>query len=147
MLLDELFQKARAGEIELDPFFITAQFPVATFIVGATIPINITINADSDYIIRNSMLVAYTAAPAFVVNPNYTCTIFDTGSGRNLQDQAVHVNAIFGNGQFPYVWPEPKQIKAASVLTVTLTNADTAAANVFVTFGGFKVFQVAKYTR
>lgn len=147
MLMDELFEQSRAGALELDPFFYTAYFPIGTFIAGAALPINITINADSDFVIRNSMGVAYTAGPVFALFPNYTLTMFDTGSGRNLMDQATPFVNIMGNGQLPFIWSEPKLIAASSVLTITMTNNEAAAADVWLTFGGFKVFKLRTYNR
>lgn len=147
MLMQNLWEQSKAGIIELDPFDYSAFFPIATFTAGATLPINVNINADSDFVIRYGMIAAYAAGPAFVVNPFYTVTLFDTGSGRALMDQAIHAGSIFGDGRLPFIWPEPKLIKASSVVVVTLTNGDAAAANVFVTFGGFKVFHLSSYQR
>lgn len=147
MLLEEIFQKSRAGLIDIDPFFYTAYFPIGSFTAGVTLPINVSINADSDFVITNSMLAAYAAGPAFVVNPDYTLTILDSGSGRNLMDKAVPVFNIMGTAQLPYVWPEAKRIDASSTLTFTMTNNEAAAANVWITLGGFKVFKVKTYER
>lgn len=147
MLLDDLLQAARAGKVELDPFTYSAQFPIATFVGGATIPVNISINADSDFVLRYSNLASFSAAGTPVVTPDYTITLFDTGSGRNLQDQALHVSTVTGSGILPYIWPEPKLIKANSTLVVTLTNLTAVAALTYVSLIGFKVFYLSSYNR
>jgi hypothetical protein len=147
MLLDDLLQASRAGKIELDPFTYSAQFPITTFIGGATVPINISINADSDFVIRYTNLAAWSAAGVPVVTPDYTLIFFDTGSGRNLQDQAIHVATVTGTGQLPFIWPEPKLIKGNSTLVVTLTNLTAIPALAYVTLSGFKVFYLANYNR
>lgn len=147
MLMDELFAKSRAGKVELEPFFYSANFAVASFTAGATVTTPISINADSKFVIKSSQLTAYTAAPAWVVNPNYRLTIFDTGSGRTFMNQAIHIGSIMGNGQRPYFWPEPKLIAPASVLDLTLINNDAAAAEVQIVLSGMKVYEVASYGR
>lgn len=147
MLMDDLIAASRAKEVELDPFFYTAFFPIANFVPAAILPINVPINADADFVIRYANFVAYTAAPAPVINPNYFTTIFDSSSGRQLMDQPVPVQLIFGTGQLPFIWPEPKLIKAGGTMIITMVNGEAAAANVYVTLCGFKVFKMSGYQR
>lgn len=148
MLLDDLLAQSRGGRISMEPFTYSAVFPIALFVAGATVPININIQNDSDFIWRYTTLSAYTAANVPQVAPDYTVSFFDTGSGRNMQDQAIHVSCCTGTALLPYILPEPKRIAAASVLTVTLTNVvGGVAALVTVVLGGFKVFAVQTFNR
>jgi hypothetical protein len=72
------------------------------------------------------------------VNPDYLLSIVDLGSGLNLQDVGVHVNNCTGNGQWPYVWPEPYKCPAGGTIAVTLqNNSPTALATL--SFQGYKI--------
>lgn len=147
MLLDDLSRAVRAKQIELDPFTYTAIYPIGVFIGAANIPVNIPIQADSDFVITKSVLVSYTAAGTFLVNPDYTIAFFDSGSGRQLQDNPVHVHNIMGSAERPYIWPEPKLIKGSSTFVVTLLNRTGVAAAVDCAFLGFKIFYLKNFSR
>jgi hypothetical protein len=145
--MDDLIASSRAGEIELDPFFYEAIFPIGLFIPGANVPINIPIDNDADFVIRYGNMAAYSAPGTPVVNPDYAVVMTDSSSGRNLQNQPIHTNTIFGTAQLPFIWPEPKILKGGGNFTVTLINNDVAAALVSVVLCGFKVFKVRRYER
>ena len=147
MILDDIVAASRAKRVEVDYFAYSAQFPIAAFVGGAVVPINLPINNDSDFLIRYSAIASYSAVGVPVVNPDYLVTIFDTGSGRNLQDQALHVQTCMGSALLPYIFPEPKFVKAGSVLAVTLINRTPLAADVWITLSGFKVYYLANYNR
>lgn len=147
MIKEKLFQAAQRGDVVLDYFVYNAVFPIATFIANANVTVNIPINADSDFLIDRTMLSSYSAAGVLVVDPDYTTTWFDTGSGRQLQDQATHVRNVFGTAQRPYILPEPKLLKGASVLQVSLINATAVAALASCSFSGYKVFYFGSYSR
>lgn len=145
MLLDQLFSASRTRHVELDPFTYTAIFN--TLGASATASVDIAINADSDFVVRYINLTSYSAAGTIVADPDYLLTLFDSGSGRNLQDANVHVRNITGNGQRPFIWPEPRLIKASSSFRVTLQNLTATAARVDVALIGFKVFYFQGYSR
>ncbi len=147
MFLDDLLTETRAGRVKLQPFTYSAVFPIATFTGGATLAINIAIQNDSDFCWRYTTLAAYTGANVPQVAPDYLISFFDTGSGRSDQDQAIHVANVTGTAQLPYILPEPRQIAAGSVLTVTMTNTGGVAALAQVALAGFKIFSASKYTR
>ena len=147
MLLDDLLAQSRAKRITLEPFSYSAIFPLAAFLGGVTLPININIQNDSDFIWRYTTLSAYTAANVPQVAPDYFISFFDTGSGRNLQDQAIHVSCCTGTAQLPYILPEPKKISAGSVLVVTLQNTGGVAALATVVLAGFKAVPEPSYIR
>lgn len=142
MLLEELYLLSRQGAVELDPFTYTATWNTLAASAAGT-AVNISINADSDFVIRYGMLSAYSAAGVLVEDPDYLIRIFDTGAGRNFEDAQAHVRNYFGTAQRPFVWPEPKLVRGSSVLTLTLTNNTATAARVDVSFGGLKVFKFA----
>lgn len=106
----------------------------------------IQIEADSDFLIQKlveftdvdgSALTAFTA-PLPVVR----VTIVDTGSGRQLMNQAVPVSSIFGSGRLPYILPTPKLFVKNSRINVTVENFSTGTnyRNLFLSFEGKKIF-------
>lgn len=110
---------------------------------GAVQAADIAIQADSDYlIVAGVRTVTDTANTTLVAGPvPQLVTITDTGSGRNLQNQAAHIDNLFGTGQLPSYWPFPKLIPAASTLSTTLQNLDGVNdRNVRISYLGFKVF-------
>lgn len=141
-LLDDLYSLQRARKVTLDPFVYSAVFnPLAA---GATTPVNTSIQADSDFVIRYVNLAAFDLALNFIPAPDLVMTLFDSGSGRNFQDQPIHVANWTGGrnngGAGPFIWPEPKLVSGSSVITTTLTNLTAVAQRVDVAFVGFKVF-------
>jgi hypothetical protein len=145
MILDDIFAASRAGKVELDPFNYSATWN--TLGANATTPVNVGVNADSDFVIRYSMIQSFSAAGTNIALPDYLLTIFDTGSGRQLQDAAQHVLNMCGTAQRPFIWSEPKLIKQASVLVLTLTNNTATAARVDITLHGFKLFYLRGFSR
>jgi len=149
MLLDKLYALQRNDEAELDPFAYTALFnPLGA---GATTPVNTSVQADSDFVIRYVQLTAVDLAGNFIPAPNLTMTLFDTGSGRQFQDQPVHVGNYAGGrsggGALPFIWPEPKLISGNGVIITTLTNLSAVAMRVDVAFIGSKVFYFPRKAR
>jgi hypothetical protein len=67
-----------------------------------------------------------------------------SSSGRELMNNAQHIENVLGTAQLPAAWPRPKFLAAGSALRVTLQNLSaTAAFNVRVTFYAFKIFLTA----
>lgn len=149
MILDELRQLEAARKCELITFNVNFVFPVAVFVAGATVPIQTSISADADFLWRFTTLVAYTGPGVLAVAPDLLLQFNDSGSGQNLQDAPTHVSNITGNGQLPYVLPEPYLFAAGSVVTATLTNAiaPSPAMTVNLTFNGYKVKYRQGYSR
>lgn len=112
---------------------------------GATNQIqNVNIQADADFLILNQTYDCNTASAARTVStavlPNAGVTMIDTGSGYQYMDAPVAVPSIFGNGQFPYILPNPKLMVAKSTLQVLVTNWDFAAGiNLRLYFNGVKL--------
>lgn len=139
-MLQNLMSKRR---VLRDPFTYTALF--IGLAAGANATFNINIQADSDFLIQAQAYHANTANAAQTasnfVYPLATVLLTDSGSGRQFMDAAVSIPAIFGNGQFPFVLPQPKLMSARSTLVVTAANYDAAAAyNLRLYFIGVKLF-------
>lgn len=138
MILDDIRQLCNSGKWRLRYSTYNAIFPIATFVAGATITVNVQINNDADFLIKWITLAAYTGAGIYSPNPDYLLAMTDLGSGLNLQDVAAHVNNVTGTGQWPYVLPEPYRIAAGSTLACSLQN-NAPTANAYLTFHGFKI--------
>lgn len=127
------------------PFSYSTSFAAATFTAGTTITNNIPIQSDAPFLVLNQTYSADVAAAGQTVsnatNPLVTVLLTNTGSGMQLMNQAVPVTQIFGNGQFPYVLPEPLLLDARANLAVQALNRDAAQAyNLFLSFNGVKLF-------
>ena len=112
---------------------------------GANATTNIQIQADADFLILNQTFNANTANAAVTfgtaVYPNATVLLTNTGSGFNLMDAPTPIPSIFGNGQFPYVLPNPMPLPAKSTLQVQVFNIDNAAGyNIRLSFNGVKLY-------
>jgi hypothetical protein len=145
MLLDKISRAYNLGQV--DPDFFTYDALWNTLGGAATVTVNIPVQADSDFVLRALALEAYSGVGVLVVAPDYMITIFDSGSGRSLMNQPVHVGNITGTAQLPFILPEAKLIAAASVLQVTLINNTAVAAVVHVDLIGFKLFYKPGYAR
>lgn len=108
-------------------------------------PVTVNIDASAMFQISTQSYWANTANAAVTsgtyVVPNCSVLLVDTGSGMQFSDVAVPIPAFFGNGQFPFVYPEPKIMAANSVLQGTFTNFDAAAGyNIRLAFNGYKIY-------
>lgn len=112
-----------------------------------TVPVQIQINSDSDFIFQEANLVAF-FQDDILDNPNYLLTITRAGSGREVMNQAQHVLNITGShqslGRVPGRKPMPGLIQANSSLTLSLQNLTSDVPDrVDVALLGFKVFYIA----
>jgi hypothetical protein len=137
---------ARANKIVIDPFTYSAVYInlAATAVTAITVPIS----ADSDFLWMETCLAVFTAIGTLDPDPDQLIAFQDTGSGRFLQDQPVHVRNISGNGQWPFILPEPKLLIGNGGLTIAITN-NTAVIRARVDFSmiGYKVFYLSGYNR
>lgn len=120
--------------VQEEPFVYSAEFLAAnttSLAPGATGTFNINIQSDADF----RILAAAYEADTGPGNPQVSSTVqialvnvllTDTGSGRNFMDRPVPIPSIFGNGQLPFPWPMPKEMRARSTLQVQCTNFDNA---------------------
>lgn len=140
-----------AARVVKYPFTYNAQFFTAgaanNIAVGATVNLNVQIDAGSPFLIISQSYYNNTLNAAETVStldiPNIVILLTDSGTNRQLMDVATPVNCIFGNGQFPYVLPEPKLMQANSILQVQATNRDAAVGyNLYLAFNGYKLYKV-----
>ena len=114
--------------------------------LGANGTVNVTtqITADSDFIIQRMNLVSYTAADTPEVNPDFTVLLTLAGSGRNLMDQAQHVNNVCGNffdNRVPNDLTFPILVQANNNIVAQLVNRSAVAQNyTLLSYVGFKVY-------
>jgi hypothetical protein len=145
MLLDKI---SRAYNLnQCDPDFFTYDAFWNPLGANANVTVNVPVQADSDFVLRALALESYSAVGVLVVAPDYLITIFDSGSGRALMNQPVHVGNITGSAQLPFILPEAKLIAAASIIQVTLLNNTAVAAVVHVDLIGFKLFYKPGFSR
>lgn len=141
MLETILAQLYQGRQIQTDVFTYSAQF---AFTSATTLPVNINIQADSDFIIMQSTYFVNVAAASQERSTqalfNGTVLITDTGSGRQLMDTSIAVDSMFGNGQFPYIWPNAKMLASKSTLQVQVTQLESTTQTLYLNFQGIKVF-------
>lgn len=126
--------------------FFVYEVDFAALAAAASATGQFTIQADSDFLLSKLACTADIAAAAQTdstrVIPLVSILITDTGSGRNLMNQAVPIPAMFGQGDLPFILPRQRIFVARSVVTVTLTNYDAASTyNVKLSFIGEKGFR------
>ncbi len=126
--------------------FFIYEVDIAALAPAASSTGQFTIQADSDFLLSKLAVTADIAAAVQTdssrVVPLCTLLITDTGSGRNLMNQAVPIPAFFGNGSLPFILPRQRIFVARSVVTVTVTNYDAAATyNLRLSFIGEKGFR------
>lgn len=146
-LIDALRRLELESSIIRFPYSYTAAFGVLA--PAATLTVNITIDAAAPFLIVNQTYHA-TTADAVLTNatrnyPNVSVLLTDTGSNRQMMDVAVPIPNIFGDGQFPYILPEPKLMAANSVLSCQITSFEAAVnQNIDLTFSGYKLYSLRR---
>lgn len=112
----------------LDYFTYSINF--AALANGATASNQIAISADADFVVQKmSYFATLAGAPqtdSSRVVPLATVQITDSGSGRNLQNEGVFINSIFGQGELPFMLPVPRVFSANSNIKFTVTNVSAA---------------------
>lgn len=113
---------------------------------SVTVPIQLFINSDSDFIAQEYNLVSYSALDTIIVSPDYLISIVRSGSGRELMNQQQHVANLCGNyrsnsASAPGKNPISSLYQGNLNVTISLTNRTVTASN-FAQFSmrGFKVF-------
>lgn len=129
----------------LKDFFTYSSGRVAIGAVGASSTVNLIIQADSNFEVEKltyfcDNAAAVTAAGTRVI-PNVSVLIVNTGSGMQLMNTAVAVDALFGTAEQPMILAEPYTFQAQSVIAITFTNFDAAVTgyNLSLNFIGQKV--------
>lgn len=105
----------------------------------------INIEADSWFIAQKLTFAADIAAAAQTdanrVIPLVTVLITDTGSGRQLSNQAIPIPATMGTGELPFILPTPKIFKPRSALSIKVANYSAATTyNLYLVLHGAKAW-------
>lgn len=115
----------QTGLAQKDPYFARDFFTyevdfTSVLAASASTTGSFTIQADSDFLWNKATFVQTgTSIGASIL-------IQDTGSGRNLMNQAVPVANIFGTGTLPFILPRQRIFVARAVVNITVTNLDAA---------------------
>ena len=126
-----------------DGFIYSANFPTlgAAGSATATQSVQVQIASDSDFIIQSLLRIATDVTTGtFFDRVPVNVLLTDGATGRQLMDNAVHVEALCGDAQNPGWTPFPKRMGSASTLNVQVTNLGTNTLNLRLYFAGFKVF-------
>ena len=128
-------------------FFIYTSEALAIAAAGNANDI-INIEADSDFFLQKFAYEADIAAAAFVLNttpiPLITIQLIDSGSGRQLMNNPVPVSSFMGNGQLPFILPNPRLFLRNSTIQIAYANFDAAVTyNIRLAFIGYKIYRKA----
>lgn len=144
---DRLSMSARqvARQFTLDPFTFNISFlPLAA---SGTATDNFITQADSGFAIVKTAFTIASTVDVLVANisdtPKYSpqvITLSDSGSGRDLSNSAVTINAYFGTGERPFVWCRAKILDPSSTFSARIQNLVATAFNIRLAFHGFKIF-------
>lgn len=106
----------------------------------------INIEADSDFLLQKFAYEADIAAAAFTFNtkpiPLVTIQLIDSGSGRQLMQNPVPVSSFMGDGQLPFILPNPRKFLRNSTIQIAFANFDAAITyNIRLAFIGYKIYK------
>jgi type 1 fimbria pilin len=118
----------------------------ASLASGASGNGSIQIQADTSFEWTKAAFWADIANAAFTQStqpfPNVGVQILDTGTGRNIFDQAIPVPTVFGTPGLPYILPVPYTFAPRSSIAVSVANFDAAVTyDLWLIFQGYKIFQ------
>lgn len=142
------------GLVYLDEFVYSASWipGTASFLSSlGTVEQQIQINADSDFVVQEMNLAAFTQPDdedlhTCIDCPNLLLTIIRAGSGREVMNSAQHVINVAGNywsAQHPGRKPMAGLIQANNTLTLRLQNLEPVdSGRIDIALLGFKVFYV-----
>lgn len=123
--------------LKLDPFAYNVEFN--TLGSDATATRNFAVEASVDFVIRYTMQQTETGG-AVVAIPRVLAQLRDPGAGRTLMNAPTALGNIFGSGQRPFIWPEPRVVKGGGNFASILTDFSSAANRINLCYAGFKIF-------
>jgi len=105
----------------------------------------INIEADSDFILQKFAYEADIADAAFTFTtrpiPLINIQLIDSGSGRQLMQNAIPISSFMGDGQLPFILPNPRKFLRNSTIQIAYTNNDAAITyNIRLAFIGYKIY-------
>ena len=106
---------------------------------GATETQNISIQADTDFIIMYATAIVTAVdnttplafAPALI-------ELRDASTGATMTQLPVHLEALFGDGSFPGIFAVPKFVRANGAIAVTLQNLEAFNRNYRINLFGYR---------
>lgn len=160
MLLSRIYRLVESRQAEMVPFFYSTQFLSGVLTASANVQQNIGIQSDSHFICRYLNVTQYITGGAGGgvsvgdLSIPMLINLFDTGSGRTLMDNPQALSNITGgaaantgNGNLPFIFPEPWLIRAGGTVQVTLQNiGNTTVQRCDVALVGFKLFKFGQNT-
>lgn len=127
-------------------YFTYAPTDIAALAPGAATTASFSVQQDSGFLFTGlAGHVVDSTLKTIVADPMLSISILDAGSGRQLQNRALHWQNTVGTSQLPYFLPYPKWFKPTSDVTVSyvsLVPAGGATYQIFLDFIGFKVFGI-----
>jgi hypothetical protein len=107
---------------------------------------NITIDAGSDFYLTAITYLATSTATAVLtastrIIPLITLLLTDSGSNRQLMQNAVPLDTIAGNGEWPHRLIMPRLFLRNSNIQIVAANYDTVnTTSVRINFEGFRIY-------
>jgi len=96
-LMEDLYAKQRARQVELLPFSYSTSFQNSVLAASTTISQNIQVQSDSHFVCRYVNALAYTGGLAvFTTIAALLINFFDSGSGRTLMDSPQPLQNLCG---------------------------------------------------
>ena len=113
---------------------------------GASPTVPLAIQADSDFEVHKltfaSDVNGAVQTDATRTIPQCTLIITDTGSGRQLMNQAIDLSTILGDGENPFILSVPRLFRANTSISFVLTNYSAAETyNVRLSLIGAKIYR------
>ena len=126
---------------------LTGQFAAPA--PGAQTPGNFLVDSSSPFMLVSGTYEADVAGAAKNAGndiiPNATVFITDQAGNRNWMNTAVPVPSLFGRGNSPYYWPQPRLVPANSNISVVVANYDAAVTNnIRLSFHGWRYYAVGQ---
>lgn len=126
--------------------FFIYELDISALAAGSSTSVNISVQADSDFVLQKLGYAADIAAAAQTdstrVLPLCTMLITDTGSGRQLMNSAVPVSAFIGDGRLPFILPQPKLFLSRTTINFNIANYSAATTyNLRFSLIGMKIFK------
>jgi hypothetical protein len=130
-------------------FFTYTTGRLASLAAAATINTQITIQADSDFIVEKLTYACDIAAAAVTIStlpaPNVTVLLTSSGSGQQWMNTPMNLPSLFGLGWLPFILPYPRVLPANSQLQIQLVSYEAAVANLItLNFHGRKVYRLSR---
>jgi len=130
MLLEEVYRLEREKKASIIPGIYSFLWDTNVLTTGITLARSVNIQSDSHFISRYVNIATYAAGPVLATATDpLEIQLVDTGSGRQLFDDFVPIQTVCGgnaaaagNGNLPFIWPEPWLIRAGGTAQAQLKN-------------------------